>query len=244
MNHGQAEAGAFPNSLRAEEWLHRALERRFVHAGSGVSHRDAEIVSWRKARGVTPANPLATRSNRDRTTLRHCIARIHREVQQGHFQLVGVSKGGRQLLRYVHDQADLRASGAVDQIGHAADELTDINRCRLQRLPAGKGKQALDKRFGPFSGSERAPMVRCARSSPTAAPLQQVQSADDRRQKVIEVMRNAAGELAHRFHLLALTESFLRSVKLRSGLAFGSHIAADRVEDIAFRNQRPGYRAP
>jgi hypothetical protein len=41
---------------------------------------------------------------------------------------------------------------------------------------------------------------------PEAAPREQIQSAKDRHEEIIEIMRHAPGELAHGFQLLGLEE--------------------------------------
>ena len=58
---------------------------------------------------------------------------------------------------------------------------------------------------------------RCSRSPPRPLRCKQVESADDGREEIVEVVRHAAGELAHRLHLLALAERVLRLLALGDG---------------------------
>ncbi len=57
-------------------------------------------------------------------------------------------------------------------------------------------------------------------------------AADNRGQQIIEVVRDAAGQLAHRFHLLRLPQCVLT-------LAVVGDVTADRIEAIAFGDGRP-----
>ncbi len=46
-------------------------------------------------------------------------------------------------------------------------------------------------------------------------PFEQLQVAHDDTQQIIEIMRNAAGQLTHRFHLLCLYQFFLECFVFR-----------------------------
>ena len=51
----------------------------------------------------------------------------------------------------------------------------------------------------------------------------QLQAAGNALQEIVEIMRDAAGKLAHRFHFLRLTELFFR-------IALGAYVAADEIK--------------
>ena len=101
----------------------------------------------------------------------------------------------------------LLAQGPAQQIGHVADHPAQIDRTRLQRLAAGKGKK--------LAGQARAPRHRAhgvlqplrasvglALTSP--ARHRQIEIGADDLQQIVEVMRHAAGQMADGFHLLGL----------------------------------------
>src|SRR5205823_9201639 len=72
---------------------------------------------------------------------------------------------------------------------------------------------------------------------------QQLRVAEDGRQQVVEVMRNAAGELAHGLHLLRLAELLLE-VALIADVALrapDAHQVAvfDEADDVIEKNARP-----
>ena len=94
-------------------------------------------------------------------------------------------------------------SSAVDALGQ-------------QRLGPGKGEQPSGQRSGAGRAFHRIVEVHHdLPSRPVQTPERQVDAADDHGEHIVEVVRDAAGQLADGFHLLDLA-------KLRLGrLAFG-----------------------
>ena len=122
---------------------------------------------------------------------------------------MGIGLGGGGVGGYVDLHRDRRAECARDQAGHAADQLRQIDRGRSQRLPLGEGEQALDQRLGTIGRLHRAVDQPVFAIAADAAPLEHVERADDRGQQIVEIMRDAAGELAHRLQLLRLAQRLL-----------------------------------
>ena len=56
-------------------------------------------------------------------------------------------------------------------------------------------------------------------------------------------MRNAAGELAHRFHLLRLAQRHLGDRQLFGGIPLSGDVAADAVDSVEFRHANPRQSA-
>ena len=103
----------------------------------------------------------------------------------------------------------------------------DIEHLRRQRLPAGKGQQlpgelrgALD-RVGNRVDVTAAPLLR------QVAAAQEVGRGADDGQQIVEIVRDAAGQLADRFHLLRLAQRFLGLAPLGDvdGLGHGAETA-------------------
>ena len=114
-------------------------------------------------------------------------------------------------LRFLLERDDdLVADSAVDQVGHARQQLVGIDRARQQRLGPGEGEQPASEGGGAIGAFHR--IVQVARGflrlQPQLAP-RQFQPADDHRQHIVEVMRDAAGQLADRVHLLHLAQIVL-----------------------------------
>ena len=137
----------------------------------------------------------------------HRVARVDREIDDRIFELVRIDVGRPGFRREVDLDADPLAQRAVEQVGHAADQLIAVDALGQQRLGAGEGQQAPGQRGGAGRAFHRIVEVRhdfAARA--VEAPQCKVDAADDDRQHVVEVVGDAAGQLADRFHLLDLAE--------------------------------------
>jgi len=82
--------------------------------------------------------------------------------------------------------------------------------------------------------------VKFAEAALLYTPLHQVEGAGDARRQVIEVMGEAAGELADRLHLLALPQRFLRLLRLRLTRFDVTEVPSDgdEVHAVQFRGDR------
>ena len=91
---------------------------------------------------------------------------------------------------------------------------------RSQRLLPGKGQQPLDQRRAALRSFQCRPQkaLGAARVAARYASLRQPDTADDDGQHVVEVMRDAAGEMADRFHLLHLPNLQLSSFPFSDGI--------------------------
>ena len=67
------------------------------------------------------------------------------------------------------------------------------------------------------------------------ALLNQLEAAADAGQQIVEIMRDAAGQLAHRLHFLRLDERSLYALQFRSRGDLCRDVAAYRVEEVAAR---------
>ena len=78
----------------------------------------------------------------------------------------------------------------------------------LQVLLPREGEQALGQRGAPLGPLDRAvDQARRPAAASRQALAQQLEVAEHGRQQVVEVVRDAAGELADRLHLLRLAEA-------------------------------------
>jgi hypothetical protein len=82
-----------------------------------------------------------------------------------------------------------------------------------------------------------------ARPSLRHAGLDEIQAADHAGEKIVEVVSDSAGQLAHCFHLLRLPQRFLGLHERLSGLLLGGDVASDRMDEVLVRHGRPGNPA-
>ena len=92
--------------------------------------------------------------------------------------------------------------------------VVELERLRPQRLPAREGEQLPDETRRPVGVLLDLHDVLEGRVGRPVVGEQEVGIADDRGQHVVEVVRDAAGELADRLHLLALGEVLLQGALL------------------------------
>ncbi|MNY47610.1 hypothetical protein D3C86_1828930 [compost metagenome] len=108
--------------------------------------------------------------------------------------------------------------GAHQQFFEGADVFIDVHRPRIERLLTGEGEQAMGQRGGAHGRVQRRVGIELnlvgARVGDTF--LDQFQASDDAGQQVVEVMGDAAGQLAQRVHFLHLQQ-----------LGFGTHTLGD-----------------
>ena len=107
---------------------------------------------------------------------------------------------------------DLRPDGAADQLLHARDQAVDVGRLGIERLAAREGEQALGQRGGALAPrpAPRRYSGRARRGGPGASALcSSSRLPDDAGQQIVEVVRDAAGQLADRLHLLRLAQRLL-----------------------------------
>ena len=185
------------------------------HAGAGIADREQNIVARRRPRRASRRNASSrcafAVSIVSLPPSRHRIARIHREIQQHVLELVRIDAGLPQTAGEHGLDRDRPRPGCA-----AADPTC---RTTSRVISSGSGSSGCWRE----KASSRCVSV-AARCTPAhralgqpdqrgtvrrQPPLQQLDIAADHRQMVVEVVRDAAGELANRLHLLGLAQRFL-----------------------------------
>ena len=85
----------------------------------------------------------------------------------------------------------------------------DVDDARLQRLAAAEGEQLAGQLAPRSTPASALPTRRCAARCRATSRCRSLQVAADHLQQVVEVVRDAAGELADRLHLLRLANDGL-----------------------------------
>jgi hypothetical protein len=140
--------------------------------------------------------PLVGGFDNDTAAVRHGVARIDAEVKERVLELRRVHQSGpcvggsNDLDRYA------RANGALNHLLHAADKPVHIRWLRVESLSAREHEKAVR----PIGGAFHRALCRChvaidvGMATLLNAGMHQFQRAGDARQKVIEIMRQAARE--------------------------------------------------
>ena len=144
------------------------------------------------------------------------------------------------LLRQVGGDPDARAGQRAHHLADGPDAVADGEHLGLQRLPTGEGQQLSREPSGTVDRVGDRADVALATFFREIRSLQQVRGGLDDGQQVVEVVRDASGQLADRLHLLRLAELLLHSEKLgRRGLLAG-HVTAAGIDEPALRRRDPG----
>ena len=142
------------------------------------------------------------RGDNDRSAMRHGIARIDDQIEQRHFQLIGVGRGLGQIaagtaFRSITDGPNARSSNSA--MPRTRDRYVDG--LHVEFLAACEHQHALCQRRAALRtahGIVDQALDRGVRI--TAAG--DFKAADNGGQKVVEVVRDPAGELSESLHLL------------------------------------------
>ena len=174
---------------------------------AGVGDRQLDIGAGLKL-GIVVDSPLAG-AERQRSAFGHRIARIDRQVQHRDLDLGRVGQHRRQVRIEVENLFDARPQHVAKQRPHFLDQRRDIGRLDLQPLDPAERQQLRRKPGAAFRCGKRIGGIVC---QPLVADLlgDQVEPADHNGEQIVEVVRDAAGQLAKRFHLLALAKLVLR----------------------------------
>ena len=143
-------------------------------------------------------------ANRQRALAVHGIARVDRHVDQRRLELAGGGAHVAGLVRNIDDDADARARDGIEHVGDRADALCGIKDFRLQRLSPREGEELACQLRGPVHRVRHGVEIALAPLLREAGAAQQIRRRADDRQQIVEIMRNAAGELTHGLHLLRL----------------------------------------
>ena len=208
MHHRQAEAGALAERLGGEERLDRPLQYLRRHAVAGIDHRQFQVAAGLQ-RGIA-ARLIFGDPDIDRAAVRHRVARVDREIEDRELELVGIDARRRQPFRQIEPQRDARPQRPLQQIDHALDQGAQIDRHRAQILLPRERQQPLRQRRAALGALQRAVDQPVQPRIVGDALAQQIEIAHHRHQQIVEVVRDAAGELADGLHLLRLPQLLLR----------------------------------
>nr|GEU28338.1 hypothetical protein [Tanacetum cinerariifolium] len=192
----QAQARTLAHFLGGEKRFHRALHHLLRHAGARVGDGHGHVVA--RHRG----------GQRDDAAAVDGVARVHHQVQQRRLELRQVRHHVGHVGGQAHLEPDRAADGAPQHRLEAVDGAVDVDPLRLDGLLARKRQQLLGEAGAALGGALHAvdgPVLHLA----VVDHAQQVEAIGDHVEQVVEIMGDAARELADRFELLRLEQRFL-----------------------------------
>ena len=111
-----------------------------------------------------------------------------------------------------------------------------MQRRPLAEAAAAEGEDALDQSLCPGRGLQHLVQVSARQAHGRDMPLRELAVAEDRAEDVVEVVRDAAGERAHRLHLLRLAKLRLQAVLVRLG-SVGALELAGKERDETYADE-------
>ena len=243
VDHRQTEPGALADGLGGEERIEHASDDLGRHAGAVVRHAQRDVLAGRQlaVSGGPLVEPLVGGLDRQAATIGHGVARVDAQVEQRVLELRRIDAGRPEAAGADHLQFHRRPDGSADQLFHAADEPVDIGRLRVEGLPPREGEQPLCQGGGPAHRvlAHADVALRTVGLADLEPPLQHLQAHADALEQVVEVVRDAARELAHGLHLLRLAQGILCVGQPGLGQFALRHVAAVAVDAVAFDGRVP-----
>ena len=226
VNLRQSQTGALADRLGGEEGIEDLAEDIGRDAGAGILHRNRDMTAG--ASLVAGRNVM--RRNRDDAAAGHGVARVDDEIDQRRFEFGDVDHDRPDAPADVELQRHRAADAGIEHFAHRVDAFGDIDDLRVDALPprecqqlAGEGGAALGRRFD-------------RRQRPLALGIvanhfpQRVKTAADDHQEIVEIMGDAAGQLAERVELLQFRKLLMHLLELELGLAALGNVPGDLGE--------------
>ncbi len=161
-------------------------------------------------------------SNLHHSAFGHRVARVRAQVHQDLFELPGIGPDPREGHSAADFDVDVAADQPPEQRLDRADDLVQVQYSRLQNLLAAECQQLTRQRCRSLRRSTD--LLHVAPGQVVGRQLleQQVRVSEDRRQYVVEIVRDAARQPSHGLHLVGLPQAFLaRTERILGFPAFG-----------------------
>ena len=177
------------------------------HSRAGVGDRDPDELAGPMVRGLVQPHPVG--GDGQGPAFGHGVAGVDGEVEDRVFELVGVAHAMCRAGIEPGLDPDLSADRVAEQALHRLDHRVDRDRRHADPLDPRESEQlagqlgAAPGRFERGLGDPLEPRVLDPRGD-------HLQPAHDRGEEIVEIVGDAAGELADRLHLLGLAERLLR----------------------------------
>ena len=149
----------------------------------------------------------------------HRVARVDRDVEQRGFELARIGQHDRAVRRDGDLDRDALVERAPQHVGERMQQGADVERIRLQHLAPRKGQQ-LARQLGAAPGGARRgadELLAVRVVGERGKLLEHLQIALDDGEQVVEVVRDAAGQLADAFEPLRVAQVLLRLRPLQAG---------------------------
>ena len=221
IHHAEAEPGALADVLCRVERLEYLTQIAGCDAVAGVGERDHHIFAG--GRAVEGSDGIVLQFDvggfdAELAAIRHGIAGVQRKIEDRGRQLARIDQCRRNRFARLEVDADEFADRRFEKLHGVDDQCVDIDTGRLQRLLARKGQQMLGQ-GGAAGGGIVDQLCNSGQLGPVGHRIgQDFDRSRDHSEDVVEVVRDASGQLADRLHLLDLSDLGLRRLGLAEAL--------------------------
>jgi hypothetical protein len=179
-------------------------------------------------RGVSATELDVGRLQRDLPAIRHHVPRVHDEVHDHLLQLARIDADPPEIGARHEGQVDVLADQALQQIGRPRDQLVERHDLRLKHLLPAEREELTRQRGGPVGGLLDEQKVAAQGIGVLQSADRKLAAGPDDGEQVVEVMGDAARELADALHALSMAQLLFELLACRDVLD-----DADRVTGFA-----------
>ena len=147
----------------------------------------------------------------ERAALGHGIARVDGEIEQHLLHHAGISLHQGRLRKVIQLQRDVLAENARQHFGHVRDDFIQVEAARLHDLAAAESEQLARQGGGAFGGLGHLLGRAGGDTGEGAAGHEERSMAMNDGENIVEIMSDAARELADGLHFLRLTQLILEA---------------------------------
>src|SRR5882757_4586158 len=219
----KAKPGALADRLGREKRIEYLVKQVGRDADAPIPDRDGDIVAFISG----SAGILIMRGDHDRAARGHGVTGVDDEIDQRRLQFGDVDHDGPDVAIDVELKPDGAADAGVEHFANRVDPFGEINDLRIDALAPGKGQQLAGQRGAALCGRLDRRYRALKLCVAADAFLQRVDAAADDHQEIVEVVRDAAGQLAERIELLRFGELLLHLLEFELRLAPLGNVAGD-----------------
>ena len=202
VNLRKAETGSLADRLGGEEGIEYLAQNVIRNSDTGILNPDQD-----------PVGLLVFRGNGDNAAVRHRVPGIDDQIDQRRFKLREIRDHRPYGILDIELQRDGISEAAVEDVAQRRDPPGKVDRLGIDALPPRKCQQLAGQRRGAL-GSR----LDCTEGFETRIGrqvlLDAMNVARNDHQEIVEVMRDAAGQLAKRIHLLGFGQLSLHLFEL------------------------------
>ena len=202
---------------------------------AGIGDAQHEVLArrhWRMFTRIRLAHRRPRGADHELAAAGHRVARVEREVDHRLLDLSRIPEHRQRPARQLGLDLDVCAEQPRQQPRDRGDRLVEIEHARLEQLFAAERQQLTRHRSGAFGGAPNLLDVGPRRMIRRHLAERELGVAGDRRQRIVEIVGDAARQPPNRFHLLRLPELILEHPPLGEVLHGADH------------SQRPPLRVP